>query len=171
MAGLVAYEVAIILVPIVTLIFGILIGWLAQRSGFCSIGGFRDLLLFKQTRLFFGFLSLIVGSFIGYLIFDMIATTAFPSFPKIITGGLTPLPGAPATATIYGTLFLAILGGFGMGLLGVLLGGCPLRQIVMSTEGNIKSIFFVIGTLIGAVLFHMYVASWLVGLLNTWFPL
>ena len=37
-----AKDVAIMLVPIVTIILGFIIGWLGQRSGFCSIGGIRD---------------------------------------------------------------------------------------------------------------------------------
>ncbi|RLI63086.1 MAG: hypothetical protein DRO88_10795, partial [Promethearchaeia archaeon] len=55
----------LIMVPIFTLFMGIIIGYLAQQSGFCSIGGMRDLFLFKQTRLFFGYMTLITSAFIG----------------------------------------------------------------------------------------------------------
>lgn len=172
--GWIAVEIAVYLVPVVTLLLGLLIGWLAQRSGFCSIGGFRDLLLFKQTRLFIGFLALIGGSFLGYLVFSMIIPSAFPSFPVVVESGFTALPGAPAVASIYSTLILAIIGGFGMGLLGVLLGGCPLRQLIMSMEGSVKSLFFFVGTLIGAITFHLIWSgpylNWLVEIMNMIFP-
>lgn len=153
--GIIGTTLALWLIPSATLLLGILIGYLAQRSGFCSIGGFRDLLLFKQTRLFVGFLSLIGGSLIGYLVFALLFPDAFPGFFWIIKNGFTPIPGAPSGVSLLGTILFAIFGGVGMGLVGVLLGGCPLRQIVMSGEGTMKSFLFFIGLAIGAILFHI----------------
>ncbi len=165
MAGLLSAEAAYIAVPIVTLILGLIIGYLAQQSGFCSIGGMRDLFLFKHTRLFFGYLALILSSFVSYLIFSFIWTGAFPNFFWAIKKGfLTPIPGAPGGLSNWAYAILAIIGGFGLGLLGVLLGGCPLRQTVMGFEGNIKSIFFVVGMMVGAVIFHLVVAGWVISL-------
>jgi len=63
--GILPAETAIYAVPLVTLLLGILIGYLAQRSGFCSIGGFRDYFLFRHTRILSGYLALIVFSFLG----------------------------------------------------------------------------------------------------------
>jgi hypothetical protein len=145
-----------LVLPIITLILGFVIGYLAQRSGFCSIGGLRDLFMFKHTRLFFGYLALIGGAFIGYFIFWAIIPTAFPNFYWIAnqTDPLTPIPGAPGGLSNLSYVILAIIGGFGMGFIGVLLGGCPLRQIVMTSEGNLKSLFFVAGTIAGAIIFH-----------------
>ncbi len=40
-------ETVYLIFPIATLVLGLLIGYLAQRSGFCSIGGMRDLFLFN----------------------------------------------------------------------------------------------------------------------------
>ena len=51
-----------------------------------------------------------------------------------------------------------------MGLLGVFLGGCPLRQMVMASEGNLKSVFFILGFAVGAILFHAFISAWVVGL-------
>ncbi|MBD3254606.1 MAG: YeeE/YedE family protein [Candidatus Lokiarchaeota archaeon] len=159
--GWLIFEIAIIVVPIFTLFLGVLIGYLAQRSGFCSIGGMRDLMMFKHTRLFIGYLALIGGGFLGYLIFWLIAPMAFPGFFWAFTASnpLQPVPGAPPNLIIVGYLILAIIGGFGMGLLGVLLGGCPLRQTVMGSEGNLRSISYVVGMLIGAVIFHLWIVS------------
>jgi len=66
LAGWLSKEAAVIAVPVVSLAYGCLVGYLAQRSGFCSIGG------------------------------------------------------------------------IGLGIIGVLLGGCPLRQLTMTSEGNLK---------------------------------
>jgi hypothetical protein len=164
---LVAASAAAVL-PIITLLLGLIIGYLAQRSGFCSIGGLRDLFMFKHTRLFFGYLALIGGAFLGYLIFWAIIPTAFPNFYWAATqeNPLSPIPGAPGGLSIMSYVILAIIGGFGMGFIGVLLGGCPLRQIVMSTEGNLNSLFFVLGLVVGAVVFH----TWILQLVQAIFP-
>ena len=166
MAGLITnLDVLYWLVPLLTLILGLIIGFLAQRSGFCSIGGMRDLFLFKHTRLFIGYLSLIASAFLSYMIFNAIITEAFPNF--VLNGKtdlLKPLPGAPGGLTNNAYVILAIIGGFMMGLLGVILGGCPLRQTIMGFEGNLKSIFFIIGMCVGAILFHTYISPWVVSL-------
>ena len=155
----------LIMVPIFTLFMGIVIGYLAQQSGFCSIGGMRDLFLFKQTRLFFGYTTLIASAFIGYLIFSLILKSAFPNFYWAANKGFfTPIPGAPGGLENWVYIILAIIGGFGLGLLGVMVGGCPLRQIVMAFEGSVKSLYFILGMMVGAILFHLFIAPWVVSL-------
>jgi len=154
--GFIVATSAILIVPLITLALGLIIGYLAQRSGFCSIGGMRDLMMFKHTRLFFGYLALIGGALIGYIIFWLIIPSAFPGFFWVANNGIDPMPGAPGGLVVGSYIILAIVGGFGMGLIGVLLGGCPLRQIVMSSEGGRNSLFFVIGLIIGAVVFHAF---------------
>ena len=165
--GLLTVSAAVIIIPLVTLGLGFLIGYLAQRSGFCSIGGMRDLMMFKHTRLFFGYLALIGGGFLGYLLFWAIIPSAFPNFYWAATQSdpITPISGAPAGLSVMSYAILAIIGGFGMGIIGVLLGGCPLRQIVMGTEGNLRSLFFVLGLIVGAVIFHAWVTQLVVAIL------
>ena len=165
-AGWLSKDVAVIAVPIVTILFGILIGWLGQRSGFCSIGGFRDFFMFRHTRLLYGYLALIGGAFIGYFVFWMITPLAFEHFFWYMTSGLTPVPGAPAGLLVTGYIILAIIGGIAVGLIGVLLGGCPLRQLVMTSEGNVKALIFVVGMCIGAVVFTAWLSGWVVALLK-----
>ncbi len=164
--GWLSKDVAIIAVPIVTLLLGLLIGWLGQRSGFCSIGGFRDFFMFRHTRLLYGYLALIVGGFIGYLVFWLITPSAFEHFFWLLTSGFTPVPGAPAGLSVTAYVILAVIGGIAIGLIGVLLGGCPLRQCVMTAEGNIKSLCFVIGMCIGAVVFSLWISGWAVAILK-----
>jgi len=165
-AGWLTKDVAVIAVPIVTLLFGLLIGWLGQRSGFCSIGGFRDFFMWKHTRLLYGYIALIVGAFIGYLVFWLITPSAFENFFWLLNKGLMPVPGAPASLTVTAYIVLAIVGGIAVGLIGVLLGGCPLRQVVMTSEGNIKSLVFVVGMCIGAVVYTAWISGLGVALLK-----
>lgn len=167
LAGLLSKDAAVIAVPVVTLILGLVIGWFGQRSGFCSIGGFRDFIMFRHTRLLFGFLALIVGAFIGYLVFKIIFPSAFEGFFWLMGKGFTPVPGAPAGLTVTAYIILALVGGIAVGLIGVLLGGCPLRQLVMTAEGNIKSLCFVIGMCIGSVVFTLWASGMAVALLKS----
>jgi len=166
LAGLLSKDAAVIAVPVVTLILGLLIGWLAQRSGFCSIGGFRDFFMFHHTRLLYGYIALIIGAFIGFLVFWLLSPAAFEGFFWVMKKGLMPVPGAPANLTVAAYIVLAIIGGIAVGLIGVMLGGCPLRQVVMTAEGNAKSLCFVIGMCIGSVLFAGGVSGWGVALLK-----
>jgi len=165
-AGWLSKDVAVIAVPIVTLLLGLLIGWLGQRSGFCSIGGFRDFFMFRHTRLLYGYIALIVGAFIGYLALWLVTPLAFENFFWLLHKGLMPVPGAPASLTVTAYIVLAIIGGIAVGLIGVLLGGCPLRQVVMTSEGNTKSLIFVIGMCIGAVVYTAWVSGVGVALLK-----
>jgi uncharacterized membrane protein YedE/YeeE len=115
--------------------------------------------MWKHMRLLYGYLALIVGALIGYLFFRLITPGAFENFFWLLHKGLMPVPGAPANLIVTGYIVLAIVGGIAVGLIGVLLGGCPLRQVVMTAEGNIKSLGFVIGMCIGAVVFTMWISG------------
>lgn len=165
--GLLSKDLAVIAVPIVTLILGLFIGWFGQRSGFCSVGGFRDYFMFRHTRLLYGFIALIIGAFIGYLVFWLIFPSAFENFFWMLNKGLMPVPGAPAGLTITGYLILAIVSGIAIGIIGVLLGGCPLRQLVMTSEGSIRSLWFVIGMAAGAVIYTAWISGLGVALLKS----
>ncbi|WP_319579897.1 YeeE/YedE thiosulfate transporter family protein [uncultured Methanospirillum sp.] len=167
MAGWISKELAVILVPIITLIAGAIIGYLAQRTGFCAVGGFRDYILFRHTRLLKGFFSIIISAFVAYLLLHAITAGAFEHFPWALTSGiLSPVPGAPADLSAAAYLILALIGGIGMGVIGVYLGGCPLRQFVMTTEGNMKSLWFVVGMAVGSVLFYLITMGLVKGILK-----
>ncbi|HUU76384.1 MAG TPA: transporter component [Methanoregulaceae archaeon] len=165
--GILTKEVAIYAVPLVTLMLGLLIGYLAQRSGYCSIGGFRDWVLFRHTRLLSGYLTLIVASFAGYLLFWLITPQAMEHFFWAFTTGLsTPIPGAPGGLNFAAYLIFAIIPGFFVGLICVFLGGCPIRQTVMASEGNYKAAMFFVGMCVGSILFAAVVSGWVVAMMK-----
>ena len=167
LAGWLPKNIAVVAVPIVTILFGILIGYMAQRSRFCSVGGFRDFFLFKHTKLLKGYIALIVGAFAAYLVLSLMTPSAFEHFPWALTSGLlSPIPGSPAGLTAAGYVVIAIVSGVVIGLVGVFLGGCPLRQMTMTSEGNIKAVWFVIGMCVGSVLFAAFISAWGVALLK-----
>ena len=123
---------------IASLIGGLCVGALAQRTRMCMAGGFRDLYLLKDATLITGFGTL----FIVALILNL-ATGNF-------NFGFANQPIAH-TAHIWN-----LLGMFVCGLGSTMLGGCPLRQLILAGEGNSDSALTVLGLLTGAAISHNF---------------
>ena len=123
-----------------TLIIGVLIGYLGQRSRFCVISGIRDAFLIRNFHRIKGLLGLIIGAVLGFTVFKFM-------------GG--DLPGFPAPIQIQATGYLiaTVIGGVGMGFFSVLAEGCPFRQHVMAAEGRQSAAFYMIGFYLGIVYF------------------
>lgn len=117
---------------------GLIVGGLAQRTRLCMVGGIRDLVLFKDNYLILGFLAIIAAAFIGNMALGTF-NLGFANQPIAHTDGLWNFTG----------MFLA---GWGS----VLLGGCPLRQLILSGEGNTDSAITIIGIMIGAAIAHNF---------------
>ena len=66
---------------IVSLVVGLAVGFFAQRSRFCTMGAFRDLILFRQAHLFWGLLALAVVAFFTNLIVGELAFLADEEAP------------------------------------------------------------------------------------------
>jgi len=123
---------------IVSLLVGLAVGFLAQRSRFCTMGAFRDLILFKQTHLFMGLFALVIFAFITNLILGQF----HPGFSK-----------QPVAHTMslwnFGGMVLA-------GLAFALAGGCPGRQLFLAGEGDGDASVFVLGMIVGAGFAHNF---------------
>ena len=117
---------------------GLVVGVLAQRTRLCMVGGMRDLVLFKESRLLLGFLAILVAAFITNLVLGGFKLGMMEQ-PVAHTDGLWNALGM-------------LLVGFAC----VLLGGCPLRQLVMSGEGNADSAVTVLGLMVGAAFCHNF---------------
>jgi hypothetical protein len=123
---------------VISLICGIIVGILAQKTRLCMAGGIRDKIMFKQNYLLLGFLTIIVVTAIGNLAFGNFKL-GFAEQPVSHTDGLWNFLGM-------------LLVGWGS----VLLGGCPLRQLILSGEGNSDSTVTVLGMIIGAAIAHNF---------------
>ncbi len=125
----------------VSLLVGLAVGFLAQRSRFCTMGAFRDLILFRQTHLFMGLLSFVVFAFLTNLIVGQF----HPGFAK-----------QPVAHTMslwnFGGMVLA-------GLAFTLAGGCPGRQLFLAGEGDGDAALFVLGMIVGAGFAHNFGAA------------
>lgn len=142
-------------VLLATLIAGLLIGYVAQRARMCFIGGIRDYVLVKDTHLLKAPVAFLIGAVAIFGVAYLFSSA--PVWPWAVNKALLPIPGAPlssaATTPLWVNVFLAVLGGLGLGLFSVLAGGCPLRQHVMASEGDKSSMSYLAGFYVGAVVF------------------
>lgn len=123
----------------ISLMVGLLLGALAQRSRFCITGSVRDsLLMGSRSPLFWGFCAFLATAF-GLNI--ALGTFNF---------GLYGQPGAHLEH------LWSFLGMLLVGWLSVLIGGCPFRQLIKAGEGDSDAGLAVIGMLLGGGL----VQSW-----------
>ncbi len=122
----------------ISLFAGLAIGAVAQRSRFCSIGGIRDAILIRRYDLLFGVAGLLIGATVVNMIFGQY-NLGFTNQPVAHNDAL----GSFAAMTIAT-------------LAAVLLGGCPFRQVIMGSEGDVDSFMAVAGMLVGAGATHFF---------------
>ncbi len=123
---------------LISLGIGLFVGFLAQRSRFCTMGALRDLILFRQLHLFSGFLALLAAATLTNLVIGQF----HPGFEK------QPVAHTQAFWNFAGMLVA--------GLSFALAGGCPGRQLFMSGEGDADAGVFVFGMIVGAAFAHNF---------------
>ena len=120
------------------LLIAVVVGALAQRARLCMVGGIRDAMLFKDFKLLYGFVAIFLVVLAGNLING--------SFKLGFT--LQPIAHSSQLWNLLGM----VLVGWGS----VLLGGCPLRQLILAGEGNGDSAITVFGMIAGAAFAHNF---------------
>ncbi len=116
----------------------LVVGALAQRSRLCMVGGIRDGMMFGDFKLLYGFVAIFAVVLAGNLI-----TGHF----KLGFSG-QPVAHSDHLWNLLGMLLV----GWGS----VLLGGCPLRQLILAGEGNSDSTVTVFGMITGAAFAHNF---------------
>ncbi|MDI6821776.1 MAG: YedE family putative selenium transporter [Actinomycetota bacterium] len=126
---------------ILSLIAGLLGGFLAQRARLCLAGGIRDLILIGDSYLVQGFIAIFIVTLIGNL-----------AIGKFNLGFVDqPIAHPEHVWNFLGMMLL--------GLGSILLGGCPLRQLVLAGGGNTDSALAVLGMIIGAAISHNFMLA------------
>lgn len=120
------------------LVIALIVGALAQRARLCMVGGIRDAVLFRDFKLLYGFGAILLVVLAGNLILG----NFHPGF------ALQPIAHSSQLWNLLGM----VLVGWGS----VLLGGCPLRQLILSGEGNGDSVVTVFGMIVGAAFAHNF---------------
>ena len=123
---------------IASLIAGLAIGVLAQRTRFCTMGSIRDVILIQDYHLISGLGGLVVAGFVTNLVLGQFSL------------GFTGQPVA------HSNHLWNFLGMVLAGLAFALAGGCPGRQLFMSGEGDGDAAVFVIGMITGAAFAHNF---------------
>ncbi len=126
----------------ISLLAGLIVGGLAQRTRLCMVGGIRDAILFREFKLLLGFAAICVAA----LAMNLVITAA-------TSGTYFSLGFAEQPVAHMDGLWNA-LGMLLVGFACVLLGGYPLRQLVLAGEGNTDSALTVVGLLLGAAFAH-----------------
>ena len=126
------------------LIAGLVVGAIAQRSRLCMAGGIRDAMMLKDFHLLMGFVAIFVAVLVGNLIVGGMG----------LKGGFNP--GFAGQAVAHTDGLWNLLGMVLVGLGSVLLGGCPLRQLILSGSGNSDSSVAVLGMVVGAAFCHNF---------------
>ncbi len=123
---------------LVSLGAGLIIGFLAQRTRFCTMGSIRDVILMRDTHLISGVGALLVVAFGLNLILGQVDFG---------------VEGQPVAHSQHLWNFM------GMALAGLafaLAGGCPGRQLFLSGEGDGDAGVFVLGMIAGAAFAHNF---------------
>ena len=128
----------------VSLLAGLIVGALAQRTRLCMVGGIRDMVLFREPKLLMGFGAVFAAALITNLILNGITETTYFQ----LSAAAQPIAHTDGLWNCLGMLLV--------GFACVLLGGCPLRQLVLSGEGNTDSTITVIGLMTGAAFCHNF---------------
>lgn len=126
---------------------GLLVGFMAQRTRFCSVGAWRDIFLVRDFHLISG----IAAFFVAALAVNYLVGNFGPN--GMYHWGFTKQPVAHADH-LWNFL--------GMGLLGLAatqIGGCPLRNLVLSGEGDTDAAMTVMGYIAGAAIAHNFLTA------------
>lgn len=121
-----------------TLGAGLLVGYLAQRTRLCTMGAIRDIILFKDFHLFYGFAAIFVVALVG----------------NLVTGYFNPgMEGQPVAHvdSLWNFLGMTVVG-----FAAVLAGGCPMRQLILTGEGQGDALITVFGMMAGAAFMHNF---------------
>jgi uncharacterized membrane protein YedE/YeeE len=135
-------------VSISSLTVGLIVGYLAQRSRMCTIGGLRDFVLVRDTALLKGVIALLVASWVVFGALRPIAGS--DAGHALIAAGTTPSGLAACAAILVGALVL--------GFVATLSGACPLRQHVLAGQGRVGAWSFLAGFYIAAVVYTTWIS-------------
>ncbi len=134
-------------VSIASLLVGLAVGYLGQRSRMCTIGGLRDWVLVRDTELLKGAAALVVGSWLAFGLVRVIAGTYGHG---LIAVGTTPSGVWAYVAIVVGAVLL--------GFFATLSGACPLRQHVLAGQGRIGAWWFLGGFYIAAIVYTAWIS-------------
>jgi uncharacterized membrane protein YedE/YeeE len=174
---------------VLTLFFasiGLIIGFLAQRSRMCFVAGVRDYILVRDKELLIGLFSFLFTIWILTSIFYSLNILKIDMPQYCDSGNAVKQKIVEAknsgfdlrsvriidlaeknvnVSSLFNEFFYAtVIGAFLIGLLSVFAGGCVLRQHVLCSQGNMDSLFYLIGFYAAVVIYYLFLSgffSWI----------
>lgn len=134
-------------VPIIVgLVIGLVVGFLAQKTRMCFVGGWRDLVMVRDSYLFSAIAAFFVAAIVVNYAAGMFASGTYH-------WGFADQPVAH-TKHLWNFLGMALVG---LGC--TLLGGCPLRTTILSGEGDSDASITFLGLVAGAAVAHNFLLA------------
>jgi uncharacterized protein len=147
--------VSAVLLSLAFLLIGLAVGALAQRSRMCFVAGLRDWIIVRDTELLAGMFAFIATVWVLTSALGVLGLLhrGVPLYGESGLAAASPAgaqAGAPLTwmslPSRLGAFFWASLGGgFLVGVLSVIAGGCVLRQHVLCAQGDGNARFYLVG--------------------------
>lgn len=120
------------------MLFGLVFGFILQRSGFCMTASFRDLFTTGGGRLARGVIVAIAVGMVGFSIL-------------VYTGVREPF--------VLPVGWHTLVGGYIFGLGMVIAGGCATGTLFRVGEGSVQLMFALLGGILGAALFRLLLST------------
>ena len=143
----------------VAVVAGLVVGFLAQRTRMCFVGAWRDIFLVKDTYLISG----VAAFFIAALVTNYIAGNF--GADGIYYWGFADQPVAH-NVHVWNLLGMTLVG-----LAATLIGGCPLRNCILTGEGDTDAGMTVLGYIAGAAVAHNFLLASSPAGTGTWGPM
>jgi len=165
-------------------VLGFVMGFIAQRSRMCFIGGFRDFLLVRDKDLLTGLITFIVTI---WALSSILYSTGFlhrgmPEYGEGLVRETIDYTGLSISRFREGSqgswiqwqsftsilrgrfIYVSLTGGIVIGLGSTLAGGCVLRQHVLFAQGNRDALFFIFGLYCAVLVYYGIFYSFVVRL-------
>lgn len=174
---------------IFSLVMGIIIGYMGQRSRMCFIGGVRDFIIVKDTFLLKGFISFLLTAIVLFMLLNSMGVYLkdYPWYAKkemipmvdyalqtnqpylacempagAIFGFAKNIPGVNiGSFTLSYTAIVMILGSLSIGFFSTMANGCPFRQHVMAGSGNKSAWVYLLGFYAGIFVYNLFIHDFL----------
>ena len=122
-----------------SLVVGLVIGALAQRTRFCTMGALRDVLLMGDTHLMSGATAMVAVAAVVNAVLGQFRAPGFFGQPVAHSQHLWNFLGMVLAGLAYS-----------------LAGGCPGRQLFLTGEGDGDAAMFVLGMITGSAFAHNF---------------
>jgi YedE family putative selenium metabolism protein len=131
---------------VISLLGGIAIGIIAQKTRMCFAGGWRDIMLVRDFHLFSGIAAFFLGALLTNYLVGNFSTGLYH-------WGFENQPIAHSNH-VWNFMGMTLVG-----LSATLLGGCPLRQTILAGEGDTDAGMTFLGLAFGAAFSHNFLLA------------